>query len=210
MFETLITQYRSPQYFSAQMAADLGLPLSVFAPALDGTESARTTGSATLEGVLERIMRENGVWSQGLLDMVAQKRRAAKESCFRTLDGGIMPALAELRSRGLKTAVISNCFSEEAPAIRHSALAEMFDVLTLSFGQGVQKPDPAIYERCLSALGVPARECVYLGDGGSGRAFSRNARRAGGVVSRRARHSRGEAAAAVPAGGKARRYSHIY
>ena len=168
MFETLITQYRSPQYFSAQMAADLGLPPSVFSAAWGGTESARTTGSATLEGVLERIMRENGVRSQELLDTVARKRRAAKESCFRTLEGGIMPMLAEIRSRGLKTAVISNCFSEEAPAIRQSALAEMFDVLTLSFEQGVQKPDHAIYERCLGALGVSARECVYLGDGGSG------------------------------------------
>ena len=168
MFETLITQYRSPHYFGADIAADLGLARSAFTAAWESTADARTVGAATLESVLEQIMRENGVWSPQLLSEIAQKRRAAKERCFQTLDSGIMPALAEIRRRGIKRAIISNCFSEEAPAIRQSALAPMFDVITLSYEQHVQKPDPAIYERCISALGIPARECLYLGDGGSG------------------------------------------
>lgn len=167
MFETLITQYRSPHYFGADIAADLGLPRGEFTAAWESTANARTVGAETLESVLERIMRENDVWSAQLLQTIAHRRRAAKDGCFRTLESGIMPALAEIRRRGLKTAVISNCFSEEVPAIRQSVLAPMFDVLTLSFEQGVQKPDPEIYERCLSALGVPACECLYLGDGGS-------------------------------------------
>lgn len=167
MFETLITQYRSPHYFGADIAHDLGIERAAFTAAWESTADARTVGAATLESVLEQIMRESGVWSAELLAQIAQKRRKAKEGCFTTLHSGIMPMLSEIRRMGLRTALISNCFSEEVVAIRQSALAPMFDVILLSFEQGVQKPDPAIYARCLEALGIPPRECLYLGDGGS-------------------------------------------
>ncbi len=39
--------------------------------------------------------------------------------------------------------------------------------LYLSFDEGMQKPNPAIFKRCLEKLDVKEDECLYVGDGGS-------------------------------------------
>ena len=51
--------------------------------------------------------------------------------------------------------------------IKKSVLYPFFDAACLSFDEGIQKPDPAIFERCIEKLGVKADECLYVGDGGS-------------------------------------------
>ena len=45
--------------------------------------------------------------------------------------------------------------------------AVIFDAVCLSFDEGIQKPDPAIFERCIEKLGVEADACLYVGDGES-------------------------------------------
>ena len=72
-----------------------------------------------------------------------------------------------LRTRGLRIGLVSNCYSEEAAAIRESDLFPRFDAAMLSWEQGIQKPDPEIFLRCTQALGVAPQECLYVGDGGS-------------------------------------------
>lgn len=42
-----------------------------------------------------------------------------------------------------------------------------FDTPCLSYEEGLQKPDTAIFQRCLDKLNVEANECLYVGDGGS-------------------------------------------
>lgn len=44
MFETLITHYRSPQYFGTQMAEDAGIPADKFQVLWRPTEHERTIG----------------------------------------------------------------------------------------------------------------------------------------------------------------------
>lgn len=61
----------------------------------------------------------------------------------------------------------NNCFSEESMVIKKSILYPFFDAVCLSFDEGIQKPDPAIFERCIERLGVEADACLYVGDGGS-------------------------------------------
>ena len=78
-----------------------------------------------------------------------------------------MPLLQSLKEKGILIGLISNCFSEEARVIRESILFPYFDAAYLSFEQKVQKPNPMIFERCMSELGVTAKECLYVGDGGS-------------------------------------------
>ena len=51
--------------------------------------------------------------------------------------------------------------------IKKSILYPYFDVSCLSYDEGLQKPDTAIFHRCLNKLNVRARECLYVGDGGS-------------------------------------------
>jgi putative hydrolase of the HAD superfamily len=75
--------------------------------------------------------------------------------------------LKELKSRGLRLAMLSNCSSEEVTAIRQSRLSSFFDTLVLSYEVGLAKPDPSIYRKVLGELHLAAEECLYIGDGGS-------------------------------------------
>lgn len=167
MFETLITHYQCPLYFGAQIAEDAGIPKDKFLELWTPTEYDRTVGKIRLEDVLENIFLENNRCSEELIRTVVQKRINTKRKCFRHLHPQILPMLAELRARGLSVGLISNCYSEEAEIIRESELFPYFDAAMLSCEQGIQKPDEAIFKRCMERLSVKPEECLYVGDGGS-------------------------------------------
>jgi len=167
MYETLITHYNCPLYFSAEMAADAGVPVERFQPLWRATEYERTVGKMTFEDVITRILEENNCYSEDILKKIADKRTATKEECFKHLHEEIIPMLEALKERGIKLGLISNCFSEEAVVIRNSVLFPYFDGVCLSYEQGIQKPDKEIYRRCMEQLSVMPSECVYVGDGGS-------------------------------------------
>jgi putative hydrolase of the HAD superfamily len=75
--------------------------------------------------------------------------------------------LKALRASGLSLGLISNADVMEVEAWHDCPLAGLFDAEVFSCDIGCVKPEPAIYEHCLRALGVSARECLFVGDGGS-------------------------------------------
>ena len=167
MFETLITHYKCPLYFGAQMAADAGISEKIFQELWRPTESDRSIGKIRTEEVVEMILKENGCYTDALLEKIVQKRISTKEECFKHLHLEIIPMLTKLKEEGISIGLISNCFSEEAEVIRKSMLFPYFDKVCLSYEEGVQKPDEEIYRRCMAGLGVAPEECIYIGDGGS-------------------------------------------
>jgi haloacid dehalogenase superfamily, subfamily IA, variant 1 with third motif having Dx(3-4)D or Dx(3-4)E len=167
MFETLITHYKSPLYFGAQMAEDAGIPEDKFQALWRPTEYERTIGKLTFEGTIEMILRKNNCYSEKIVQNIVEKRIAAKEECFRHLHTEIIPMFSSLKKEGVLIGLISNCFSEEAVVIRESELFPYFDAVYLSYEQGIQKPDKEIFQRCMDSLSVKEEECIYVGDGGS-------------------------------------------
>lgn len=167
MYETLITHYRSPLYFGAQMAADARIKEEAFQVLWQQTEIARTIGKLTFEDVIENILQANQCYSKAIYNKIIEKRYAAKRESFRHLHPEILPMLAQIKENGLQIGVISNCFSEETKVIRESVLFPYFDAVFLSYEQGLAKPDKEIFYRCLQKLSVKAEECLYVGDGGS-------------------------------------------
>lgn len=167
MYETLITHYRCPLYFSPQMASDAGIPLEKFQEIWKPTDGERSTGKLTFEETIERILKENHCYSEEIFQTIVTKRAATKEECFRHLHPEIIPLLETLKEKGILIGLISNCFSEEAKVIRKSVLFPYFDAPYLSYEQGVQKPDVTIFKRCMDELAVKPEECLYVGDGGS-------------------------------------------
>lgn len=186
MYETLITHYRCPRYFGADMVADAGVPAEPFLRVWHETEELRGIGNMTLEKALKRALMaggKRGVACDTMVSQIVEKRMAIKRMCFDHLHEEILPMLQGLRVRGIRVGLISNCFSEEAQAIRESVLFPYFDGVCLSWEEGVQKPDAAIFERCAARLGCRADECLYVGDGGSheleaAQAFGMDARQA--------------------------------
>ena len=68
-------------------------------------------------------------------------------------------------SNNYKLALLSNSWLE-APrqALRDYGYSRWFDVLLCSFGIGIPKPDPRIFEFALEILGVSPHEAVMVGD----------------------------------------------
>jgi putative hydrolase of the HAD superfamily len=71
----------------------------------------------------------------------------------------------EVRTLGYRTAIISNVVDEWLPwwnAV--TPPLDLFDVVVHSCAVGLRKPNPAIYEFTLDALGIAAHEALYLDD----------------------------------------------
>lgn len=167
MYETLVTQFCSPLYYGAQIAGDLGLTPDDFLPGWRETDEARATGKLTFEEVIESLLHRHGIYTPELFQRTVNRRIAIQTDCFRHLHPGILPMLSDLKGRGLKIGLITNCFSEEATLIRSSELFPYFDAACLSYEVGIRKPHPDIYRRCTKLLGLPPEQCLYVGDGGS-------------------------------------------
>jgi FMN phosphatase YigB (HAD superfamily) len=74
------------------------------------------------------------------------------------------PTLCTLSAAGLGIAVVSDIHVDVRPAFAAAGLADLVAVFTLSFEQGRQKPDPALFLRTVKALGVPPGEALMVGD----------------------------------------------
>ena len=72
---------------------------------------------------------------------------------------------SDFRARGWKTALLSNGVPEVMRLVREQRrLADYFDVVIVSYEVGCTKPDPHIYEVCLSQLGVPVESALFVDD----------------------------------------------
>jgi len=167
MYETLITLWHDTPYNGKQIAEDIGISESVFRLIWDDTEDDRTLGLRTFEDVIEEILRANNCYSDELFDKIVRKRKASKTDAFDNLHPNVVPMLKELKLRGYKIGLITNCFSEEQEVIMLSELFQYFDVAIMSCEIGLKKPDRRIFELCVDKLEVDAHECLYCGDGGS-------------------------------------------
>lgn len=167
MYETLITHYKCPLYFSEEMARDVSTDCTKFKRLWRSTDYERTVGLMTFDDAIKDILVECGCYTKENLEKIVRNRIKTKEECFRTMDEEIIPMMEALKQRGVKIGLISNCFSEEAKVIRESVLMKYFDACILSCEKGTRKPEEKIFDICLGELGVKAEECIYVGDGGS-------------------------------------------
>ncbi len=167
MYETLITQYETPLYFSKELAEDLGMEVEAFRKVWFATDYERTVGKREFSEVLTEIAKAEGIYTKEKITYMLEKTKMQKKDCFLHLHKEILPMLSDLKKEGFKVALISNCYVEEAAVIRESVLFPYFDVAMLSCEVGVCKPEKEIFTMCMDALGVKESECLYVGDGGS-------------------------------------------
>jgi putative hydrolase of the HAD superfamily len=79
----------------------------------------------------------------------------------------VVPVLRALRQRGLRTAVVSDCWYELPLLLPDLPAFPLLDAHVYSVRVGRCKPDPAMYLAACDRLGVAPEECLYVGDGGS-------------------------------------------
>jgi putative hydrolase of the HAD superfamily len=192
---TLIEPWPSVGHVYAAVAADHGHPgispatlNRQFAEAwqrrtdFDHTRSAwRALVQQTFTGLLVPHQ------AAALLDDLYQ--RFARAAAWRVFED-VVPTLRRLKALGLKLAVVSNWDERLRPLLADLELTPFFDTIVISAEVGAAKPAPAIFQRCLEALGCPARAVLHVGDnpredlGGAAQAGLRGLRiwRASGLV----------------------------
>ena len=172
MFETLVSIFSGDTYFSEHIAADLNIPIEDFRPVWRATDKARSSGQCTIAEVMKICLENLGCYSEESVQLIVDHRRENLEGVFARTPKETVELLEALKARNIKIGLISNCYSDEAQAIRDSVLYPFFDAPVLSYEQGVIKPDPEIFKRAIDMLGVSAEECLYVGDGGSNELYA--------------------------------------
>ena len=168
LFETLITEWGHEKYTKKAMCADLGVDKEDFDVFWEEKEQERYLGSINFEdSVLYACENINRQIDPELLAGVKEKRVKTKSECFKYVLPEVYQLLNTIREMGLKTAIVSNCSSEEVEVFRNSEISRYFDVALLSFEVQMKKPDVCIYEEAAKRLGVEMSECIFIGDGGS-------------------------------------------
>lgn len=84
-------------------------------------------------------------------------------STYRLFDD-VRPTLLEIEGRGHRLGLISNFEGWLEQILVEQEVGESFDVTVISGVEGVEKPDPAIYELAVERAGVEPSRCVHVGD----------------------------------------------
>lgn len=77
---------------------------------------------------------------------------------------GAVELLRVLKSRGHQVGLLSNTALDVRPRLAELGLLAYLDTVVLSFEEGLVKPDPRIFRLAADRLGIPADQCVFVGD----------------------------------------------
>lgn len=101
--------------------------------------------------------------SPQLVSTLAQADRDLMLANSRPYDDAI-PFLQQLRSNGIKIALVSNCADNTRTLLTDLNLAPLADHIVLSCEIGFAKPSPEIYAFALETLGTPPEDAVMVDD----------------------------------------------
>ena len=99
--------------------------------------------------------------SAALNDLQAYHR---ENNLWETVPDFVVPTLQRLRAAGFRLVVVSNANATLHRAFARLGLAPYFDVILDSALEGVEKPDPHIFEIALERSGARADSTVHVGD----------------------------------------------
>jgi putative hydrolase of the HAD superfamily len=78
-----------------------------------------------------------------------------------------VPVLETLKTNGIATAVVSDCWYELPLLLPRLPVYPLLDATVYSVDVGFCKPHPHMYLSACEELGVHPEDCLYVGDGGS-------------------------------------------
>lgn len=166
-----LTPGRQPEAGRAaryEQAAALGVDPAAFDLMLSETYRDRFRGIAGgIEESLVWVAARLGVTPSPVMLTHAAEVRVRTERVFAEPRREVLPLLRQLRARGIRVGVVSDCTAELPLVFGDLAIAPLVDAAVFSCLTGQVKPDPYNYLTCCARLGVEPGGCVYVGDGGS-------------------------------------------
>jgi len=119
-------------------------------------------------GRLERIFQLSLADDPALAATICERFLAPIFAVGRVYDDAL-PALAQLREAGVRTAIVSNAPWGSPPEMWHEELrrlrlSDAVDTVVLCGDVGWRKPAPDIFRYAMSKLGCEPAGCVFVGD----------------------------------------------
>ena len=111
----------------------------------------------------EIVLKEAGVEAseQLVLGMLGRMRQFDMKL---VLFDDVIPALTDLKERGLISGLISNVDRDIFPLLNELGVLSLLKVVVTSKDAGCNKPQPGIFREALGQAGVQASEAMYFGD----------------------------------------------
>ena len=176
LYGTLVDELRYPhrqevkyQRWVSDTAAALELPVDDFRRVWADTSRQREEGEIrTRKAILAFLCDTLDVDVSD--EQLNRAAAIALEYIRRALKprNGVVETLARLHDEGIKTGLISNCLAETSELWSSTPFPSLLDASILSCEVGMMKPNPGIYRLACERLRVEPRDCLFIGDGGSG------------------------------------------
>lgn len=162
VYETLVSyDFESHTRRLSELA---GADLSAWQRAQIGLQPDFDSGLVTTDAAMTRLLGECGVDADpALTERLARADAEWMRSGVAPYPDAV-PFLRELRARGKRIALVSNCGADTRPMLERLGLIELADETILSCEVGTPKPAPEIYFRALDALGADAAGAVMVDD----------------------------------------------
>jgi len=119
-------------------------------------------GWAYVESVLGRAGVELTPGVQGVLRRLEEYQRTT--NLWETVPPFVPETLVELRRLGYRLVVVSNANGTVRRAFERIGLYELVDLVIDSAEEGVEKPDPRLFEIALTRAGATAGRTMHAGD----------------------------------------------
>ncbi|MHB8104867.1 MAG: HAD family hydrolase [Dehalococcoidales bacterium] len=168
LFGTLVDIFSRREYDSVivAMAATLKVPYDDFYKIWMQTATQRGNGMfRTLEENLEYICRELKINVTDRQIWLARRTRFDYVARVLTPREDAIETLAQLKAKGYKIGLVSNCSTEPPVIWPDTPFAPFFDAAIFSSTAGTRKPDPRIFQMALEQLKVAPQRCLYVADG---------------------------------------------
>jgi putative hydrolase of the HAD superfamily len=146
----------------ARWAARLGVTPERLDELWYGAGAYEERESGPLRPVLQAMAAQLG--DEGIVDELLAWRLDFARSAL-TVSRSIVETLDELRGRGYRLGLVSNCTEDVAIVWSATQLAPRFDAAVFSARAGCLKPDPRIYGLVCRSLDAEPAECLFVGDG---------------------------------------------
>jgi HAD superfamily hydrolase (TIGR01509 family) len=162
VYDTILQSQFVPRMTS--VIEPLGIAIDDWLAEWDTLREDRDRGRVTVAASFTRTLGAFGIEPEP--ELVAELSRRDVEfsrSCVRLCDDTV-PFLGWLRSRGILTALVSNCADTTRPLLDHLGVIPLVDAVVLSCEVGSMKPYPEIYVTALEELGVAAVDALFIDD----------------------------------------------
>ena len=166
LYETLVSELSVPVRRASSLATQLGVDDAAYKREWKSRRPEILLGHCTFQEALAQIRDKLGSRvDHAVLEQLRAERVAEKTAVLAKVEPEVFAAIAELRRRGVKLALVTNCLPEDVEGWERSPLHSFFSVTAFSHVAGVMKPDPAIYIATCRELDVTPQHALFVGDG---------------------------------------------